>query len=124
MKYYVSGNKKPAILADSVEAVIAAIYLDSNIEEAKKFIINNLKEAIEKASLHVGQKDYKTVLQEKLQIHGNVKIEYILLNTEGPDHDKTFIVEVKCDGKKLAIRRRKNKKTSRNECSKISIGKE
>ena len=78
--------------------------MDSNIEETKKFIINNLKEAIQVASTHVGQKDYKTVLQEKLQVKGNVKIEYILLNSKGPDHDKTFVVEVKCDGKSLACR--------------------
>ena len=100
----VIGNEKPAILADSVEAVIAAIYLDSNLDSAKQFIIDNLKNAAKIASSHVGQKDYKTVLQEKLQIHGNVKIEYILLKTNGPDHDKTFIVEVKCDGKSLATR--------------------
>ena len=118
MKLLVNGNQKPAILADSVEAVIAAIYLDSNIEQAQRFIIENLKEAAKIASKHVGQKDYKTVLQEKLQIHGNVKIEYILLKEKGPDHDKTFVVEVKCNGKNLAIRRRKNKKSSRNERSK------
>ena len=58
---------KKAILADSVEAIIAAIYLDSGLEMAEKFIIGNLKDAIEIASKHVGMKDYKTVLQEKLQ---------------------------------------------------------
>ena len=68
------GNSKAAILADSVEAVIAAIYLDSNLENAEKFIIDNLKESIDFASKHVGIKDYKTVLQEKLQVHGAVKI--------------------------------------------------
>ncbi len=98
-----NGNKKPAILADSVEAVIAAIYEDSNLENAQKFIIENLKEQMKIASKHVGQKDYKTVLQEKLQIHGNVKIEYIVIEEKGPDHDKTFVVEVKCNGKHLAI---------------------
>lgn len=61
------GNNKVAILADSVEAVIAAIYLDSNLANAEKFIIENLKESIEFASKHVGMKDYKTVLQEELQ---------------------------------------------------------
>ena len=70
------GENRPAILADSVEAVIAAIYLDSNLENVEQFIISNLKEAIEFASHNVGIKDYKTALQEKLQIHGNVKIEY------------------------------------------------
>ena len=97
------GSRKPAIMADSVEAVIAAIYLDSDLEKAKRFIIENLKEAIEIASKHVGQKDYKTVLQEKLQVHGNVKIEYIVIDEKGPDHNKVFVVEVKCDGKHLAI---------------------
>ena len=60
------GEDRPAILADSVEAVIAAMFLDGGIEEAQKFIIENLKDEIEIASKNVGQKDYKTVLQEKL----------------------------------------------------------
>ena len=60
------GNKRPAILADSVEAVIASMYLDGGLEPVNKFIIQNLKDEIEQASKHVGDKDYKTVLQEKL----------------------------------------------------------
>ena len=89
------GSERPAILADSVEAVIAAIFIDSNMENAEKFIINNLKDAIKIASQHVGMKDYKTVLQEKLQTHGAVNIEYITIDESGPDHDKTFTVELK-----------------------------
>lgn len=103
---------RPAILADSVEAVIAAIYFDSGLDEAEKFIINNLKKEIKKASENVGMKDYKTVLQEKLQIHGDVNIKYNILEEKGPDHDKTFLVEVSCNGKKLAIGQGKNKKTA------------
>ena len=61
------GEKRPAILADSVEAVIAAIYLDGGLEEAEKFIVDNLKDEIEIATQHVGDRDYKTVIQEKLQ---------------------------------------------------------
>ena len=57
------GNEKPAILADCVEAVIAAIYYDSGLEKAEEFIINNLKDTIEYAVKHIGMKDYKTVLQ-------------------------------------------------------------
>lgn len=104
-----------------MEAVIAAIYKDSNIEEVKKFIIENLKNYIEEASKNVGQKDYKTVLQEKLQEKGSVKIEYNLLKEKGPDHNKIFVVEVKCNGKSLAFRRRENKKRSRNGSCKTSI---
>ena len=60
-------NNKKAILADTVEAVIAAIYLDSNLENAEKFILSNITEQIEYASKNVGIKDYKTTLQEKLK---------------------------------------------------------
>ena len=104
------GNDRQAILADSVEAVIAAIYIDGGLEPAKAFIIENLSQEIEIASKNVGQKDYKTVLQEKLQIHGDVKIEYIIINEKGPDHDKTFEAEVRCENKKLATGTGKTKK--------------
>ena len=96
------GSQRPAILADSVEAVIAAIYLDGGIEEAEKFIIQSLKEDIAIATKNVGDKDYKTVLQEKLQEHGDVKIQYEMLKEEGPDHNKSFEVQVSCNGKILA----------------------
>ena len=104
------GNDRPAILADSVEAVIAAMYMDGGLEPAKKFIIENLKDEIEKASKNVGQKDYKTVLQEKLQVHGDVKIEYIIVGESGPDHNKMFEAEVRCNNKALAQGKGKTKK--------------
>ena len=104
-----------------MEAVIAAIYLDSNMEETKKFIIHNLEQAIKQASTHVGQKDYKTVLQEKLQVNGNVKIEYILLEEKGPDHDKIFIVEVKCEGTSLACGEGRTKKAAEMEAARQAL---
>jgi ribonuclease-3 len=104
------GNDRPAILADSVEAIIAAMFMDGGLEPAKSFIIENLSEEIENASKNVGQKDYKTVLQEKLQINGDVKIEYIIIHEKGPDHDKTFEAEVRCNNKKLATGIGKTKK--------------
>ncbi len=104
------GNRKIAIMADSVEAVIAAIYFDSGLEEAEKFIINNLKEEIEIATKNVGIKDHKTILQEKLQVNGNVNIKYEIINETGPDHDKTFTAEVKLNGKVLAVGEGKTKK--------------
>ncbi len=115
---------RPAILADSMEAVIAAIYLDGGIEEAQKFIIKNLKQEIENASHNVGQKDYKTVLQEKLQIHGNVEIKYIIINEKGPDHDKSFEAEVKCNGKTLAIGEGKSKKSAEMEAARKALEKQ
>ena len=115
------GNQRPAILADSVEAVIAAIYLDGGIKPAEKFIIENLKEEIKIASKHVGDKDYKTVLQEKLQIHGDVKIEYNIIQETGPDHDKTFEAEVKCNGRILASGKGKSKKEAQMQAAKKAL---
>lgn len=112
---------RPAILADSVEAVIAAMYLDGGLEPTENFIIENLKDEIKIAANHVGEKDYKTVLQEKLQVKGDVKIEYILLNETGPDHEKVFEVEVRCDGKKLATGKGKSKKIAQMEAAKKAI---
>ena len=111
------GNEKPAILADSVEAVIAAMYLDTGLEEAKNFVISNLKDAIEIASQNVGKKDYKTVLQEELQRNGTVSIEYNIIKEEGPDHDKTFTAEVKCNGTQLATGTGSNKKQAEMEAA-------
>lgn len=115
------GNKRPAILADSVEAVIAAIFLDGGIEEASRFIIDNLNEAIEEATKHVGDKDYKTVLQEKLQEKGDVKIEYKILHENGPDHNKTFEAEVSCNGAVLATGMGKSKKEAQMQAAKKAL---
>ena len=115
------GENRPAILADSVEAVIAAIYLDSGIEEARKFIIENIKDLIEYASHNVGLKDYKTVLQEKLQVNGDIKIEYKIIGESGPDHDKTFVAEVDCEGKKLAEGKGRSKKAAEMEAAKKAL---
>ena len=104
------GNRKVAILADSVEAVIAAMYFDSGLETVEKFIIENLKDEIKIARRNVRMKDHKTVLQERLQVNGNVDIKYDIIKEDGPDHDKTFTAEVKLNGKVLATGEGKTKK--------------
>lgn len=120
-EYLTHGNQNPAILADSVESFIAAVFLDLGLEKAREFIINNLKESIEIASKNVGMKDYKTVLQEKLQVHGEVKIKYELIKESGPDHDKIFTVNVSCDGKVLAKGEGRTKKGAEMEAARIAL---
>lgn len=117
------GNFKPTILADSVEAIIAAIFFDGGLEESKKFIIDNLVKAMEDATKRVGVKDYKTVLQEKLQEHGDVSIEYRIIKEEGPDHDKTFTAEVLLNGKVLAQGEGKSKKLAEMQAAKKALEK-
>ena len=115
------GKNRPAILADSVEAIIAAMYLDGGLDKAEKFIIENLKDEIEIATKHVGDKDYKTVLQEKLQKKEKVKIEYKIIKETGPDHDKTFEAEVLVEGKKIATGIGKNKKHAEMEAARKAL---
>lgn len=117
----VQGQVKPAIMADSVEAVIAAMYIDGGLEPVNKFIIENLKEEIKQASKNVGQKDYKTVLQEILQKHGEVYIEYKIIKEKGPDHDKIFDAEVIYNGKILATGEGKSKKNAEMDAAKHAI---
>ncbi len=116
-----NGKARPAILADSVEAVIAAMYLDGGIAPAKNFVINNLKDAIWEASKNVGMKDYKTVLQEKLQVHGDVHIEYEIIQESGPDHNKSFTAQVKLNGKVLATGEGKSKKSAEMQAARNAI---
>lgn len=116
------GNEKPAILADSVEAVIAAIYFDGGLDEAEKFIVENLKDAMEVASKNIGVKDYKTVLQEKLQKNGDVHIEYKIIDEKGPDHNKTFVAEVLVNGQVLATGEGSSKKHAEMQAAKKALG--
>jgi len=118
-----AGNSdKKAILADCVEAVIAGIYLDSgDISIVEKFILDNIKDKVEYGSHNVGLKDYKTVLQEKLQAHGEVFIKYEIINEQGPDHNKTFTAEVKCNGRSLAIGSGRSKKHAEMEAAKKAL---
>ena len=115
------GSERPAILADSVEAVIAAIYLDGGLEKAEMFIIENLKNDIAIATTHVGDKDYKTVLQEKLQEHGDIKILYEITKEKGPDHDKSFEAQVSVNGKVLAKGKGKSKKEAHMQAAKKAL---
>lgn len=115
------GNFKPAILADSIEATIAAIYFDGGLDAAEKFIIDNLKEAIENSSKNVGMKDFKTVLQEKLQEHGDVYIKYTVIKETGPDHDKVFTVKVELNGKILATGKGRTKKHAEMDAARRAL---
>ena len=66
-------------------------------------------------------KDYKTVLQEKLQVHGSVEIKYNIIKEEGPDHDKNFVAEVLCNGQVLAQGNGKNKKSAEMDAAKNAL---
>ena len=92
------GRNRVSILADCVEAVIAAIYLDKGIDYSKCFILDNFKETIDKAISNEIVLDYKTKLQEILQQNGEVQIFYELVKFEGPPHKRKFFVDLSING--------------------------
>ena len=91
------GKGRVSILADIVEAVIAAIYLDGGMEPAKDFILNKVLCNID-FSASVGKHDYKTAFQEEIQKDPNAVIEYRITGETGPDHDKLFFAAVYVNG--------------------------
>lgn len=84
------GRERPSVLSDAFEALIAAIYLDGGMENAKKFVLGFIADYVEKQPSF---KDYKTVLQEVIQRNAGEVLEYVLVSESGPDHNKRFEVE-------------------------------
>ncbi len=91
------GRERPSILADMVEAIIAAIYLDSGMEEARRFVLEKVLGDVE-ISEQRRSADYKTRLQELVQRKANQHIAYELIGESGPDHNKLFQFEVRING--------------------------
>jgi len=93
------GRNKSALLVDTLEAIIAALFLDAGLEVAQRFILHDILEP-ELAEIHMldGSKqlpvmDYKSALQEAVHASGRLPARYVMVKEEGPDHRKTFTVE-------------------------------
>ncbi|ERI92880.1 ribonuclease III [Clostridiales bacterium oral taxon 876 str. F0540] len=115
------GRDRISILADSVEAVIAAIYLDRGIQEAKKFIMHNFSNIIDRAINNDIILDYKTRLQEVLQQKGETLISYNLLKFEGPPHRRKFYTEVIIDKTVYGTGSGYSKKESEQNAAKAAL---
>lgn len=87
------GSERTSILADAFEAIIASIYLDGGMEQARKFILRYIEPELKNPKPRAF-KDYKTTLQEIIQKNPEEHLAYVLTGEEGPDHDKHFYVEV------------------------------
>lgn len=91
---HTGGRERNSIIADAVESVIGAIYLDGGMDEARKFILNLLVDEINEISSTVHILDAKTTLQEIIQRDSQEPIEYVITSESGPAHCKSFAVEV------------------------------
>ncbi len=116
------GRHRKSILADAVEAIIAAIYLDGGYKEAEKFVLDNLKEYIKLAVKGKIVTDYKSFLQEYYQSKNqNCKIRYIVTKEEGPDHEKMFHVNVVVNKKVVGKGVGKSKKIAEQDAAKAAL---
>ena len=116
------GRRKQALLADTYEALIAAVYLDGGIDAARAFIKREFQEFIANARRHgVAGQDYKSGLQELVQARSQPLPEYRLVGTFGPDHDKRFEVEVLVAGEPLARASGPSKKEAEQEAAKKAL---
>lgn len=116
------GRMRESIIADAMEAVIGAIYLDGGYEQAKDFVLRTFSKKIEDAIAGKLYVDYKTKVQEVLQGRGcQVVISYITDKADGPDHDKTFYVHLECNGKKYGSGNGKSKKEAEQNAAKATL---
>lgn len=94
---HTGGRQRASVLADMVEAVIAAIYFDGGMENAKRFIMERILPTAEITDTHRSA-DYKTELQELVQRGTEHHIAYVMTGESGPDHNKTFTFRVDING--------------------------
>lgn len=117
---YSGGRNKKAILADCVEAIIGAYYIDSGIKAVRTFILTHIVPEIMKVIENRHDKDYKTLLQEFVQKKYKTYPKYKMLKKTGPDHDRTFLVEVKIKEQVFGPGEGKNKKAAEQSAASIA----
>ena len=115
------GRHKDSMLADACEAVIAAIYMDHGFEEARSFITGFMQEIIDESGREKNNHDYKTALQEKVQrlVLGDIKYE--VTGDWGPDHEKTFQVEVSVGDRVLGCGQGRSKKEAQQSAAREAL---
>jgi ribonuclease III len=115
------GRLKSALLADTYEALVAAIYLDGGLEPAASFLHRELKDAIDGGSERLYVQDYKSALQERVQALGRPLPEYRVSGESGPDHHKIFSVEVAVSGEVLGTATGRAKKEAEQDAARQAL---
>ncbi len=116
------GRDKKRLLSDAYEAVLGAIYLDGGLAHAAEFAERTLLVPVMKAEVEALERsDHKSALQEWLQERGMDVVEYRLTDAAGPDHQKTFEVEVWHEGKQLSLATGRTKKEAEQAAAKLAL---
>ncbi len=114
-------RERDSVLADTLEAVIAAVYLDSGFTAARKMIEKHFYPQIERCSTREGLDDYKSVLQEKSQALLGITPWYEVVDQWGEDHDKTFVVAVSFDEQVMGRGSGRNKREAAQNAAREAL---
>lgn len=117
------GRDKPALLADAFEAVVAAIYLDGGLEPVRALLTRTVFQQVLGDGERIADSDRKSALQEFLQGRGGHPAEYRLAGETGPDHQKTFLVEVWVRGERMASAEGSTKKEAEQKAARQALQK-
>jgi ribonuclease-3 len=115
------GRSRNSILADAVESVIAACYLDGGMEAAVRFVQKFILVNVPLTRMH--NVDYKTALQERVQQKKNQVIAYRLVAESGPDHDKQFTVELSINAEVVGVGHGSSKKRAEQDAARVALEK-
>ena len=115
------GRSRDSILADAVESVIAACYLDGGMEAAKAFVEKFILVTVPTQKMN--NADYKTALQELVQQKKNQTLSYRLVGESGPDHDKKFEVELTLNGTVVGTGIGSSKKRAEQQAAQAALNK-
>ena len=114
------GRERATILGDLWEAFLGALYLDQGLPAVEKFLNQVMIPQVEKGNFD-RVIDYKTALQERLQVNGKVDITYTVIDESGPAHAKEFTMQVAVDGKELSTGFGKSKKLAEQAAAKSAL---
>ncbi len=112
-----NGRNKPSMLADAFEAVLAAVYIDGGLEEAKKIALR----FVARHDKLDDTGDYKTALQEVVQKNREEHVEYVLIEESGPAHDRHFVIEVHLNSNVIGRGEGKSKKIAEQMAAKEAL---
>ena len=119
---HTGGRQRPSILADMVEAIIAAMYLDSGMEECRRFVNEMILKDAEISDAH-RTADYKTQLQELVQRKSGSTLSYEMIGATGPDHAKIFEAAVLLNGEPLSAGTGRSKKEAEQTAARAALEK-
>jgi ribonuclease-3 len=116
-----AGREKVSLLSDTLEAVIAGVYLDSGLRAVTKVVLAHCRDLIEAALERKQPSDYKTALQELCQERFGVLPEYTLSRSTGPDHKRVFVMELSVKGEVLGAGSGRSKKEAQQEAAREAL---